>query len=232
MKEIATADLAHLCQEESERYRHHQAQAQGHCYELFRRAIAGHNQEAWTALYAQYRRLLAQWIGGPYDRIDERINGAWGRFWKATASSEASDEASANFIQKFDGISQVLTFLRLCAQSERIDDHRREAKHRLMTPLEHVTAKTEDTTASLALNQVLREDMFAHVEACLRDSQERLVMHLSFELGLKPTQIAQERPDVFADVEEVRRVKERMVLRLSNDVQLQTWWKSTSHLGK
>ena len=31
------------------------------CWELFRRAVVENNQQAWDALYVQYRRLVGKW---------------------------------------------------------------------------------------------------------------------------------------------------------------------------
>ena len=48
---------------------------------------------------------------------------------------------------------------------------------------------------------------------------------LSYELGLKPGEIARQDPQRFADVWAVYRVKERIVSRLASDPTLQRWHK-------
>jgi hypothetical protein len=78
----------------------------------------------------------------------------------------------------------------------------------------------------------VRQELFEHIEQRLKDEQERLVIRLSFKVGLVPRHIAQECPDTFADAADVRRVKERVVRRLSNDLQLQAWWERQTRLGK
>jgi DNA-directed RNA polymerase specialized sigma24 family protein len=213
---VSTPELAEMCREESERYRRQRPDDRGHCYELFRRAIVERDERAWDSLYVQYRRLVARWVDGPPDRVDERVNGTWLRFWKAIDPS--------TFPRKFAATGKIIKFLHTCAHSERIDERRREEKQQRLADLQDVTAETKDTTAAPAMDNVLLNELFTHVEKQLRDEQERLVIHLSFRVGLAPRQIARECPGAFADVAEVRRVKERVMLRLSTDPRLQGWW--------
>ncbi len=217
-------DLARLCREESARYRRGHSGERGACLELFRRALVERDQDAWDALYVQYRRLVGKWVGGPADRIDERVNRAFAKFWHAVDPESFSSE--------FITIGKVMSYLQLCARSVRIDSHRREEKRQLLVRLEDTRASTGDTTSRPALDNVMQQELFATIEQRLKDEQERLVIHLSFQVGLPPRHIAQECADVFADAADVRRVKERVVRRLSNDLALQDWWKRQTRLGK
>ncbi len=83
MENIPTPQLTEMCRRESERYRRGQSGERGYCYELFRRAIVDGDQQAWRAIYEQYRRLVGTWVGGPADWIDERVNHAFAKFWHA-----------------------------------------------------------------------------------------------------------------------------------------------------
>jgi DNA-directed RNA polymerase specialized sigma24 family protein len=173
---------------------------------------------AWSALYLQYQRLVGKWVGSPPDRIDEYVNRAFDKF------SHAVDPES--FSSKFPTVEKVMAYLRMCARSVRIDAHRREEKHQLLVNLEDIRTSTGDTTSQQAIEGVMRQELFSHIEGRLKDKQERLVMHLSFKMGLAPREIVRVCPDTFDSVAEVRRVKERIVRRLSNDLQLQDWWAS------
>lgn len=224
MDDKLTRDLAEMCREESARYRRGRSGERGTCYELFRRAIVDRDQDAWRAVYDQYRRLVGKWVSGPTDRIDERVNRAFAKFWHAVDPQ--------SFSRKFTTIGKVMAYLQLCARSVRIDEHRREEKRQLLVSLEDARASTGDTTSKPAIDNVVRQELFATIEQRLKDEQERLVIHLSFKVGLAPRHIAQECPDVFADAAEVRKVKERIVRRLSNDLALQDWWKRQTRLGK
>jgi hypothetical protein len=72
----------------------------------------------------------------------------------------------------------------------------------------------------------MRQELFAYIGQRLKNEQERLTIYLSFKMGLPPREIAQACPNVFDDAAEVRKVKERVVRRLSNDLQLRNWWES------
>lgn len=224
MDDNTIRELAQDCREESTRYRRGRSGERGACFELFRRAIVERDQDAWDALYVQYRRLVGKWVGGPADRIDERVNRAFAKFWGAVDPD--------SFSNRFNTIGKVMSYLQLCARSVRIDGHRRNEKRRLLVRLEDARASTGDTTSRPALDNVVQQELFATIEQRLKDEQERLVIHLSFQVGLPPRHIAEECPDIFADAAEVRKVKERVVRRLSNDLALQDWWKRQTRLGK
>ncbi len=213
--EISTIELARMCYKESERYRRRRPDDGGHCFELFHRAIANRDQQAWAAICEQYWRLIARWVNGPPDQVDARVNTTFARFWQAVPPRNFS---------KFSGTGKLMAFLRACARSVRIDEHRRQ-KRRNLVGLEDAPLEVDDTTAPQAMDNVSRRELSAHIKRRLRDEQEHLLFDLSFTVGLKPRQIAQEYPDHFTDVAQVRRIKERIVLRLKNDLRLQEWWK-------
>jgi DNA-directed RNA polymerase specialized sigma24 family protein len=217
-------DLAEMCHEESDRFRSGRSGERGYCYELFRRAIADGDQTAWNAVYEQYRRLVGKWVDGPSDRIDERVNCAFAKFWHAVEPQSFSSD--------FTSIGKVMSYLKTCASSVCMDDQRREERRQLLVSMDDTNVGTGDTTSRRAIDDVVRQQLFALIEQRLKDDQERLVVDASFRVGLAPRQIAEAYPDVFQDAAEVRRVKERVVRRLSNDIALQDWWKSENHLGK
>lgn len=210
-------ELAQKCREESERYRRGRSDERGHCYELFRRAIVDHDQQAWAAVYEQYRRLVARWVTGSPGPVDDRIHEAFERFLRTVNPQ--------TFTTDFSGIDKVMACLKMCARSVSIDQYRRDEKRAFVVALEDVTTKTGDSTDSQALDNVMLEELFSYIEGRLKDEQERLVFYASFRDGLMPRMIAAEYPDHFADVAQVRRIKEKVVLRLSTDPRLQAWWK-------
>ncbi len=85
-------------------------------------------------------------------------------------------------------------------------------------------------TANPAIDKVVQDELFAYIEEQLRDDQERLVIHLSFRVGLAPRLIAREYPEMFDSIAEIRRIKERVVLRLSTDLRLRDWWNPPTRL--
>ena len=59
-----------------------------------------------------------------------------------------------------------------------------------------------------------RIDLWHWLRQQLEDDQEYKVIHSSFVLGLKPREIAAQFPESFHDVQEVYRLKERVINRL------------------
>lgn len=208
LRQFDLSEIVEGCREESDRFRTGQPGEEGHCFELFRRAIEEDDQEAWSAVYAQYYRIVARWIGG-HQASDESIGSAFEKFWRALRSVRLS--------RRFKHVGAVLAYLRKCAFSIRLDLERREQRECKIILDETVTAHT-DNVEDLALTNISRDALRGGVRRWLagniRDTQERQVISLSYELDLAPSEIACRCPDQFADVKEVRKVKERILKRL------------------
>ncbi len=75
------------------------------------------------------------------------------------------------------------------------------------------------------MNQVFSQERRDYLCRRLRDEDERLVFRLSYDLGLKPGEIARQYPRRFAGARAVSRIKERIVRRLAEDPMVQKWQK-------
>jgi hypothetical protein len=73
------AELARRCAEEMVCYRRGRPYDPRHCYELFRRALVGRDEEAWAALYSQYQRLMRRWVAHAPGDPDGLVNQAFER---------------------------------------------------------------------------------------------------------------------------------------------------------
>ena len=90
---------------------------------------------------------------------------------------------------------------------------------------EHYTLETGTTELEI-LDGIIGRECADHIYGRLKDEEEKLVVYLSFELGLKPSQIAQRYPTLFSSAHQVSGVKEKIVLRLSKDPVLQKMYQS------
>jgi hypothetical protein len=70
----------------------------------------------------------------------------------------------------------------------------------------------EAVTERLVQEQLLQR-VRTWIQANVTDSQERLVLSLSYQAGLSPGEIADRYPQEFPDAQAVRRVKERILKR-------------------
>ena len=219
-----TTTLTESCREESKRYRRggHSVR-KGACYELFRRAIVEKDQKAWAAVYEQYKRLVAKQLVtkgvqiNP-DQVDDLVEDTFAKFWQAMKSKE--------FANDFKSMGQIITYLKMCAHSVKVDWFRNQKKWEdFTTPLEEAEHIKHDPISS-KIEALDREKLQTYFRSRLKDKEERLVFFLSFESGLKPRQIYAKYTQEFENVKEVRRIKERIVLRLKNDPQLRILWEA------
>jgi DNA-directed RNA polymerase specialized sigma24 family protein len=100
------------CAQESDRFLAGLPGNEGHCLELFRRAVEENDQNAWNAIYAQYRRLIAQWVG-PHHDSDALVASTLERFWRALRGVRLST--------RFDHVGALLLYLRKCALCVQLD---------------------------------------------------------------------------------------------------------------
>jgi hypothetical protein len=71
-----------------------------------------------------------------------------------------------------------------------------------------------------ALARVGRAEFWCYITAQLNGEAEQVVVVGSFVLGMKPGEIYDDRPDLFADVDEVYNVKRNLLARLSRNAEL------------
>ncbi len=189
---------------------------EGHCFELFRRAFDKQDPDAWEAVHRQYFRLLLSWIGPQREEAEELVNCVFTKFWHSCTRKPFSHCCAH--------VGQVLQYLRKCALSVRLDQVRRQQREKLRSARpDEWQGQLTGSPEELVLDDLTRHQCQAQVEARLLSDQERRVVFLSFELGLSPSEIMRRCPHEFADVEEVRRIKERIVKRLKADTQLREW---------
>jgi RNA polymerase sigma factor (sigma-70 family) len=211
-------DLARDCRKESLRFQHHRDGTTGSCFELFRRAVVDRCQGAWSAIYAQYGDLVLSWIGHRSPDAEDLVQRAFEKFLRAV---------SPQVFARFVGIGGVLAYLRRCARSVYIDHCRKlDREYLALAALGEMNAPRTDPAENVALDQVALEQCLEYIGSHLQDAQERLVVYLSFEMGLKPAEIARRYPAQFSSPRQVNRIKERVIRRLSEDPVLKTRFES------
>lgn len=210
-------ELTIHCQEASSRT-DESLYASDPCRELFRRAIVEDDQQAWAALYDQYRALtIHAGRGSRLDPLEQDglVNETFARF--------ADWVQSPSFKQPFPPIAVLISVLKKCASSTSIDHHRRwEHQQQLETEIQHVP-KAPGSPRDRMLDAVFDRQRIAFLISRLQDDEERQIFTLSWELGFKPQEIVDQYADAFPTVHVVYRIKERIVRRLSEDPMVQSW---------
>jgi hypothetical protein len=212
MRRLSLDAVAAGCQAEARRPRHDE---QGYCFELFRRALDERSQLAWQAIAAQYRALILSWVHAarPEEAADETADEALERFWRTLA---ARNEPVAT---RFPHTGALLRYMQQCAICAVLDARRRALRHARIAArarAEAILAPPDPSPEEQAVERAERMDRLQRARAwvaAVSDPAERLVVELSFAQGLSPAEIAARHPAQFADAQQVRQIKERVLRR-------------------
>jgi hypothetical protein len=188
--------------------------------ELFRRAIAERDGDAWQAIIAVYRGVL---IGqAKRHRLSPLVDAqaglcvdlAFERFWHATRAGR---------LQQFDSLAPILRYLKLCFASVLLDEARARRRRTPEVPLEELSVDgclTPDASADV-IDQVAATELWQAIRRQLATEEERLVAYLSFVEGLTPAEIVERHADRFPTAPRVYRIKRGVVERLRSSPVIQ-----------
>jgi hypothetical protein len=217
LEQMAVADLAQRCADETELYFHHRNHDTQYCFELFRRAIRERDQASWEMICLQYQPLVTGWVRqhprfeSSSEEIQYFVNGTFAKI------------AGTLTPEKFGGFSDIaslLSYLKMCVHSV-IFDHNRRVELIDLNALDDALEQVSDDPSpeEQAVDQSFRQAFWDLTFARLHDVKERSVIHGSFVLDLKPQEIYDHFPGVFVDVDEIYRVKQNVLSRLRRDAE-------------
>lgn len=220
MQELALSEVVDRCAHESTRFTRGQEHDDRFCFELFRRAIVDGVGPAWEALINQYRGLVRDWLwqyalASSLDNHDDLVNRIFERFWRAVRPEKFA---------RFPHLASLLGFLRTCVSSTVIDEIRAQRSWQLHRADSELADEVE--TASIdeqVLGEIGHTALWQRIEEVLRDPHDRLVIYLSYAMGLKPREIARRHAHLFPAVTEVHRRKRLALERLRRDPTLSSW---------
>ena len=210
LETMAVEDLVAACRAETAKRQRGESFSDAYGFELFRRAVAERDAAAWEGVLTQYRGLVTSWVlrhpayaPGRFDAQDVVIR-AFGRLWMAVGPERLS---------RFPGLGALLQYLKLCAHSVLLDEAAAyPARQDEATAVED-TVEQHDIEA-LALDRLSGRQLWNAIMALLHDEDERLIVHLSFAIGLPPGGICERQPSRFASVADVYRIKRNVIDRL------------------
>lgn len=213
MHHLSLAQIIQQCQQESTQTRQQEA---GYCFELFRRAFEQLDTAAWEAIQQQYRRLLLNWVHTSSqgalssEELEDIGQDTWLRFWRTLSRH------TQPFSQRFPHIGAALNYLNQCAISAFLDYERKLQRQKQLHTLLIIEKEQgvqwdeqEETAEKTEQIHLVREWVANEV----KDPQEKLLLSLSYEHNLSPTDIVSHYPTHFANAAEVYRVKERILKR-------------------
>ena len=218
LRALAAAALCERCRDETRRFRHGEPDGEGFCFEVVRRAIVERDEHCWSELTAIYHELVSGWCrrsGATEDELDAVVSAAWVKFWHGYTAEKL---ARAN-----GSIAAALGYMKMCARSAVLDERRRRARvqmHEAPAP-DDIHGRVAEAEPDVAL---LDSDAFWElIGQHLRDEREQLVVHLTYEIGLRPAEIYGLYRDRFADVGEVYKMTRNILDRLRRSRLLAGW---------
>ena len=185
-------------------------------YELFRRAILLHDQEAWTEISARYRPMLIGWalqcsaMGSTDEQCDDIADRALARAWVALSPERFA---------QFPNLASLLAYLRTCVTATAIDAARAQTvRERAYSKLDLAPTATPE---QVVLDELERDELWQVVLATAACEQERVVLVESFQLDLPPRTILARHPDLFDTIGAVYLAKRHLLGRLQRSPEVQ-----------
>jgi hypothetical protein len=205
-------DLASRCREETLRFLRGEPREDAFCFEVFERAVAHRDDDAWEAIMTQYRGIVLAYVGqhtAPTmmrEPDDYWVNRAFQRFWTAVGPERFG---------QFPDLAALLKYLKLCVHSEVMDEVR-SRKAASLTSLDELgeTTPAPHNAERSALGKLAGEQLWEAILRELQDESERVVAYLSFTRDLKPSEIFSRYPRLYASVADVYRIKRNLIERL------------------
>lgn len=221
IRELPIVELARRCREETLRFLRGEDRDDSFCFEIFARAVVNKNDDAWQAIMAQYRGIVLAYVGQHTaaamlrESDDYWVNRAFQRFWSAVGPDR---------FERFLDLAALLKYLKLCVHSVLMDEVRAR-RAASATPLDEVPETTPDRTDTehAVVGQLAHEQLWDTISRELQDEAEQQVIYLSFVRDMKPADIAERYPRLFATVADVYRIKRNVIERLRRSPEIRAF---------
>jgi DNA-directed RNA polymerase specialized sigma24 family protein len=216
--QLSLPALVRRCATESNHFYHNRPYDARFAHELFRRALVERDEIAWEHVYTHYSPLVESWVRrsgafvGSGESSEFFVGAAFTKFWRAV-----SPERFATF----PTLAALLAYLQLCTGSVVIDSVRAQSWAEMVADDVLPADQTPRVSADdQAIERVSRAEFWRYIDTQLHCDAERAVVLGSFVLGLKPGEICNQRPDLFAGVGDVYNIKRNVLSRLSRNPEL------------
>jgi hypothetical protein len=214
---MSTGELAAHCQIEIDRYRLSERSTDEYALELLQRAMVKGEQKAWDWMLHCFSGFVLGWLHRHPNRTvacrleseENYVAQTFERFWRATSLTKHME---------FSTLAAALQYLRACLNGTILDTLRAYARPReiaMPEPGEAGEPHMEDISDSSELWEMLR--------SMLSDQREQRLAYLFFHCGLKPKEIVRFCPQEFRDIQEIYRLRRRLMERLLRNADQVRW---------
>ncbi len=221
VRDLGVVELARRCREETLRFLKGESRDDAFCFEIFERAVVHREDDAWEAVVAQYRGIVLAYVGQHtatamlHESDDYWVNRAFQRFWSAVGP---------NRFDKFPDLPALLKYLKLCVHSVLLDEvrSRRASSLSSLDELPETIPNKADSEHSV-IGKLAGEQLWQAIARELNDEAEQKVVYLSFARDMKPSDIVERYPHLFASVADVYRIKRNVIERLRRSAEIRAF---------
>jgi DNA-directed RNA polymerase specialized sigma24 family protein len=219
--DLGVFELARRCREETLRFLRGEDRDDTFCFEVFARAVVHRDDDAWEAVVAQYRGIVLAYVGQHtatamlHESDDYWVNRAFQRFWSAVGPDR---------FDKFPDLAALLKYLKLCVHSVLLDEvrSRRAASLSSLDEVPETLPASADAEHNI-IGKLSGEQLWQAIAKELNDEAEEKVVYLSFARDMKPADIVERYPRLFASVADVYRVKRNVIERLRRSAEIRAF---------
>jgi DNA-directed RNA polymerase specialized sigma24 family protein len=188
--------LAEHCAEETLRYYRAEANDGRYGFQLFRRAIVSHDEQAWEAIERIYRSQLVRWarchrlFAQAGEDAEEMANRALENLWR---------RVDGEGFAAFPNLNSILGYLQRSVYNLVIDQARMRTREqqRAQALGQAMASRVAPTPQGRALDQVRADEIWELVRTHCRNEREECVAYCYLVLALKPSDILALFPSAF-----------------------------------
>ncbi len=214
--EMSLKSLREYCIREMGKFRRKEPCDDAYCLEIFRRAVAQKDNEAWMLLQQLFSDNIRGWLGVHshrtlalrYECEQTYIDDAFRRFWQAV-----SDQSLA-----FTTLGSALSYLRLCLHCAIMDTLRMHARRNVERIPDHGHPDEPQVE-----DRYYENELWEAIKVLLPGEKEQRVAYLHFHCNLKPREIIRYCPGEFKGEEEIYRLKRNIMERILRNVDKLRW---------
>jgi DNA-directed RNA polymerase specialized sigma24 family protein len=155
---------------------------------------------------------------------DDLTQDAFAAFWR----SYTADKLACAL-----GLGSVLSYLKSCAVTARLQESRRAGSRGTEIPSDdvpHLVVDSNPSPETVIVEASAVTGLWEIVVSHCRSEIEQLVANLTLVAGMKPSEIAVQYPDCFEDVTDIYRIKRNLLDRLRRDLELQVIYENSVDL--
>lgn len=174
---LSVHDLGRHCDEQTLRYRQRLTSDTRYCFELLRRALEDHSQDAFTHVFRIYQPMCMNWaLHFPgFAATDEPspdvfVNEGFARLFR---------DLRGERFQRFESLEAVMAYLKRCIITSILQQLRRPR-----------TVELDESVAEAFNTTIEYDQMWQRVCDLLPETEDRLLADLRFQQGMKPSEIA------------------------------------------